>query len=213
MQRTNTVLIDTLPAYIYKPFDFTYDPRKTVADSPDIPVEKVEIPNKPEQAKPSVTGDLITGNSKYAAFQPLVDSLNKDTTLSKDAKAALLGKFINETGWKTKASDNGYNYGNIVAGGSWDGKIMQRGDHDAEGNPILQNFRVYGSPDEFVSDYMDLLKTSYPKAYEALVSPTFDINAFTDGLTSGKRRYAANPAYKAIVTKMYNTVSKDLLTK
>ena len=215
MQRTSTVLIDTLPAYIYKPFDFTYDPRKTVADATDIPEKDDSSKGTPKKETTTVTqqGSLDVDTKKYSSFMPLIDSLNKITTLSREAKAALLGQFVNETGWKTDAATNGYNYGNISAGGTWEGRTMQRGDHDEEGNHILQNFRVYGSPDEFLNDYLGLIKREYPKAYEALTAETFDINAFTDGLTTGKRKYAANPAYKNVITKMYNTVLSDLLTK
>ena len=216
MQRTNTALKDALPAYIYRPFNFVYDPRKTVADGSDISNEEEQVEQKPTQpiqplAQQS-SGQLNTTDALYSNYTPLIDSMNKHDELSKEGKAALLGQFINESGWQTKALTRGYNYGNIIAGSAWDGKIMQRGDHDAEGNPILQNFRVYGSTDEFFNDYLDLIKSSYPQAYAALVAPTFSIETFTDGLTSGKRKYATNPAYKSLVTKMYNKVIKDLLT-
>lgn len=203
-------LIDTLPAYVYKPFKFNYKPRNTVEDSTkDAPVAQDPTTVETKKTK-TIHTDAAT--AKYDALKPLIESLDKNDTISAEGKIALLGQFVNESGWKSSAERHGYNYGNITAGSSWDGKIMQRGDHDAEGNPIVQNFRVYGSADEFVDDYLNLLKTSYPDAYKALSADEFDINTFTDSLTTGKRKYAVDPVYKQKVTQLFNTISKDLLT-
>jgi flagellum-specific peptidoglycan hydrolase FlgJ len=120
---------------------------------------------------------------------------------------AVIAQMGLERGWKVPEDNN---YGNITTGEAWSGKSNERGDHDAKGNPIKQNFRSYDSTNHFVNDYVSLLKKQYPTSYKELFSSNFDIDRFTSGLVDEKFQYAQNPKYKELVKGVYNDVAANI---
>lgn len=81
-----------------------------------------------------------------------------------------------ETGWgRTPGWKQGWNFGNITAGSSWTGPVVEGGDTEPSKTdptkyvPITQRFRKYGSLAEAVSDYFRFLSwTRYQPARDAL---------------------------------------------
>ena len=199
-------LIDVLPKFAYKPLTFDERPasqlvprptEETPAEAPvQAPVAPV-TPATPAQTKPVYLPDA------YKQYEPLMAALNESSITSPEARSAVLAQMGLERGWKAPAD---FNYGNITTGSSWKGASNQRGDSDAAGKPIQQQFRSYGSAKEFVDDYLGLLKRQYPKAYSQLSSDKFDVDAFTEGLVGGQYKYATDPTYKSKVKGVYNSV-------
>ena len=64
----------------------------------------------------------------------------------------------------------GNNVMNLTAGSKWTGTIVNRGDTDAAGRKIKQNFRAYGSEEEGIRDYARMFATS--DRYKGLRSGT-----------------------------------------
>lgn len=216
-------LIDILPEFRSKPIDISpwttkLAPKKTEASlSESVPTE---VKKPAEEAIPKVITkpiETITKDTpsqtitnrlpeKYSAMKPLADALDETDIATEDAKLAVLAQMGLEKGWKTPSD---YSYGNIVAGSSWTGKIREGKDKNAAGQTIIQKFRSYNSPQEFVADYIDLLKRNYPQAYDSLKSSTFSIDKFTDGLTKGKLKYAEDKTYKNSLTNVFNSVKQN----
>lgn len=198
-------LIDVLPEFKYKPLDL--EPVKTkLAPKPTMPTVDEVPKEQPKEVtqEPAATMKLP---EVYKDMAPLMDALDKSSITNKDAKLAVLAQMGLEKGWKTPKD---FSYGNIIAGRTWKGATQVRSDTDAVGNPIKQNFRSYNSADEFVDDYLTLLKNNYPVAYEALHSEGFDVDKFTHGLVGGPRKYAESPTYQATIKKIYASVQRNI---
>jgi hypothetical protein len=207
-------LIDVLPKFRYKPLDLG-KPVSQLAPKPDtlvappgtiaVPQPLVSAPVGQTLAAPPIPLTLPNG---YRQMDPLVQALNDSTIVNDKAKLAVIAQMGLEKGWKTP---NDFSYGNITAGKSWKGPTTQRGDHDAKGNKITQSFRSYGSPKEFVDDYLNLLKNNYPRSYRELHSSNFDIDRFTSGLVDQPAKYAEDPEYKSKVKRVYESVLTNVL--
>ena len=65
-----------------------------------------------------------------------------------------------ETAWGKKTVGN-YNYGNIHAGSSWKGAVVNANDKDAFGNAYRTGFRSYNNMDEYAADKLSLLTRLY----------------------------------------------------
>jgi hypothetical protein len=142
---------------------------------------------------------------EYKNYEPVVEALDKVGIVNPDARLAVLTQIRLEKGLNYRPSS--YNYSNITKGSTWTGKTEIRGDKDATGKSIKQEFRVYNSDDEYVTDYVDLLKRLYPKAYEALFDANFDIKKFTSGLVTGVggRKWATDPLYEQKLTNLFRS--------
>ena len=213
-------LIDVLPKFRYKPLELdAITPTRLVPKpvsvehvkppvlSPDNKSTLAPLPAQPITRQPnSVMKDSanIKLSKAYSGMQPLADTLNTSTQMGNKAKLAIISQMGLENGWTTIPAD--FNYGNITTGNKWKGASTVKGDHDAQGNAITQNFRGYKSTQEFVDNYLDLLKKEYPIAYQELHSPNFSIDTFTDALVGGERKYAQDPTYKQKVKGIYTSV-------
>lgn len=209
-------LIDVLPQFRYRALDLTPVESKLVPrpgtelKQPDTPIEKINVTTpmttpvtqttKPTTLAPS---PRLTLPDVFKAFTPLADAISDSTVTNPKARAALIAQAGFEKGWKPV---DDFNYGNIIAGPTWKGATVDRGDLDGKGNPIIQKFRKYGSAKEYVDDYLALLQRQYPAAYSELHSDNFDVDRFADGLLGGKYRYAEAPDYKEQLKKVYNSV-------
>jgi hypothetical protein len=218
-------LVDVLPMFVPKPLDLS-GWKTRLAPKPDAidPIAQTEPQQIPQDVQPTTdvtsptvapliapttipTSDMNLPD-KYQAYEGLVASMDAAGITDSKARAALLGQFILEKGWGAKPA--GFNYGNITSGSSWTGKTEDRGDKDSSGQRIKQNFRVYNSPDEFVNDYLGLLKRTYPDSYKELFSGNFDPERFSSGLVDGRYKYATDPTYKNKLLAMINKVLADM---
>jgi len=212
-------LVDVIPMFNIKPLDINPAPTKLV-EKPKVDVKKVTVAPKidTKTLAPGPVSTTFPGigmastaaselniplSGKYQAYAPLESALKDSSITNPDARVAVIAQMGLERGWKVPEDNN---YGNITTGEAWEGRSNVRGDHDAEGKPIEQNFRSYDSTHHFVNDYVSLLKRQYPTAYKELVSPNFNIDRFTSGLVDGKFKYATDPKYKEKVKGTYNEV-------
>lgn len=106
----------------------------------------------------------------------------------------LLGKWGNETGWGKSVIPGTFNLGNIkdFSGSGVAATDAMTGSRD--------KYRQYKSTDEFVDDYVSLIKRKYPQA----VGAGKDVAKFTAGL----KGYAEDPAYPSKVKASYEKTSK-----
>lgn len=217
-------LIDILPKFINKPLDLEAAPSKLAPRAEEAPlnsrapVKAVPIPAVPTVGK-SVSTKLVPKAATtqpqqrlqlpdvYKGLNPLAQAVSDSSIVNPKARMAVIAQMALEKGWKTPAD---YNFGNITTGGAWRGPSVVRGDTDAYGRKITQKFRMYGSPKEFMDDYLTLLKNQYPEAYNELHSDDFNVDRFTTGLVGGKFKYAEAPDYKEKLKEVYQNVESKL---
>jgi hypothetical protein len=222
-------LIDILPQYRYKPLDLTpvgtqlvpREPEVTQVERPIVALPQEAIASTrsipvPTVSPPGVGNQTLAQNlpktrlvlpDVYKGLAPLAEAVSDSTVVNPHARAAIIAQMGLESGWKTPKD---FSYGNIIKGSTWKGPVKDRPDKDAKGNPITQTFRQYSSANEFLDNYLSLLKTTYPKAYEELHSADFDIDRFTSGLVDQKFKYAESPNYKSDVKRIYNSVDSRI---
>lgn len=108
----------------------------------------------------------------------------------------LLGQIAQETGYGAKVRGN--NPFNITAGKGWGGETMVRGDA-TQGDPgRQQRFRVYGSLDDAMADYVKLIQTA-PRYRGLLAGSTAERAA-----ALGQSGYAEDPTYGEKVGNLAN---------
>ena len=123
----------------------------------------------------------------------------KRAGLSDNAIKNLIAKNSLESAWGTSAQGD-YNFGNMTAGKSWTGRIVEGNDKDKNGKPIKQRFRAYDSLDDFVKDEIQFLTRLYD------FDQNDDLSTFLNKLqggNKGKRHYAEDPSYKNKVRSRY----------
>lgn len=123
----------------------------------------------------------------------------KRAGLSDNAIKNLIAKNSLESAWGASAQGD-YNFGNMTAGKSWTGRIVEGNDKDKNGNPIKQRFRAYDSLDDFVKDEIQFLTRLYD------FDQNDDLSTFLNKLqggNKGKRHYAEDPSYKNKVRSRY----------
>lgn len=123
----------------------------------------------------------------------------KRAGLSDNAIKNLIAKNSLESAWG-KSAQGDYNFGNMTAGKSWAGRIVEGNDKDKEGKPIKQRFRAYDSLDDFVKDEIQFLTRLYD------FDQNDDLSTFLNKLqggNKGKRYYAEDPSYKNKVRSRY----------
>ena len=119
--------------------------------------------------------------------------------LSNNAIKNLIAKNSLESAWGTSAQGD-YNFGNMTAGKSWKGRVVEGKDKDKNGKPIKQRFRAYDSLDDFVKDEIQFLTKLYD------FDQNDDLSTFLNKLQGGnkeKRYYAEDPSYKNKVRSRY----------
>lgn len=123
----------------------------------------------------------------------------KRAGLSDNAIKNLIAKNSLESAWG-KSAQGDYNFGNMTAGKSWTGRIVEGNDKDKDGKPIKQRFRAYDSLDDFVKDEIQFLTRLYD------FDQNDDLSTFLNklqGRNKGKRYYAEDPSYKNKVRSRY----------
>lgn len=119
--------------------------------------------------------------------------------LNDNAIKNLIAKNALESAWG-KSAQGDYNFGNITAGKSWKGRIVEGGDKNAAGKAITQRFRAYDSLDDYVKDEIQFLTNLYD------FNQDDDISKFLDKLQGGNsagRKYAEDPSYRNKVKSIY----------
>lgn len=119
-----------------------------------------------------------------------------------NALKLLLAQDALETTWGASAQGK-YNFGNLTTGSAWKGKFTIGRDKNEKGEPIKQKFRAYNSMDEYAKDKIQFLRKLYD------FDENDDINTFANKLTGankGKRKYAASPTYKKLITDVFNSI-------
>lgn len=113
-----------------------------------------------------------------------------------DMVKMLVGQDILESGGKPH--DN--NWGNITAGSNYKGKKVRRGDRDAEGNTIQQDFRTYDSTKDYVKDKVSLLE----RLYDFNKNDSAEVLAGKlTGNNKGGYKYATDPEYANKLARMW----------
>lgn len=123
----------------------------------------------------------------------------KRAGLSDNAIKNLIAKNSLESAWGTSAQGD-YNFGNMTAGKSWTGRVVEGNDKNKDGKPIKQRFRAYDSLDDFVKDEIQFLTRLYD------FDQNDDLSTFLNKLqggNKGKRHYAEDPSYKNKVRSRY----------
>ena len=123
----------------------------------------------------------------------------KRAGLSDNAIKNLIAKNSLESAWGASAQGD-YNFGNMTAGKSWTGRIVEGNDKNKDGKPIKQRFRAYDSLDDFVKDEIQFLTRLYD------FDQNDDLSTFLNKLqggNKGKRHYAEDPSYKNKVRSRY----------
>lgn len=123
----------------------------------------------------------------------------KRAGLSDNAIKNLIAKNALESAWGTSTQGN-YNFGNMTAGKSWTGRIVEGNDKNKDGKSIKQRFRDYDSLDDFVKDEIQFLTRLYDFDQDDDLS-TF-LNKLQGG-NKGNRHYAEDPSYKNKVRSLY----------
>ena len=119
---------------------------------------------------------------------------------------AMLAQAALETGWgkrMARTADGGpsLNLFGIKADDSWQGPRAAAKTLEYSGGVAVQRqaaFRAYGSVEDSVSDFANLLKTS-PR-YRHVATAGTDAEAYIDGI--GRSGYATDPGYAAKLTAM-----------
>lgn len=154
------------------------------------PSEVITPQTKKKQNKP------YTNQNKWVAD---MTTAYKRAGLSDNAIKNLIAKNALESAWGTSTQGN-YNFGNMTAGKSWTGKIVEGNDKNKDGKPIKQRFRDYDSLDDFVKDEIQFLTRLYDFDQDD------DLSAFLNKLqggNKGNRHYAEDPSYKNKVRSLY----------
>ena len=123
----------------------------------------------------------------------------KRAGLNDNAIKNLIAKNSLESAWGSSAQGD-YNFGNMTAGKSWTGRVVEGNDKDKDGKPIKQRFRAYDSLDDFVKDEIQFLTKLYD------FDQNDDLSTFLNKLqggNKGKRYYAEDPSYKNKVRSRY----------
>ena len=126
-------------------------------------------------------------------------SAYKRAGLSDNAIKNLIAKNSLESAWGASAQGD-YNFGNMTAGKSWIGRVVEGNDKNKDGKPIKQRFRAYDSLDDFVKDEIQFLTRLYD------FDQNDDLSTFLNKLqggNKGKRYYAEDPSYKNKVRSRY----------
>ena len=123
----------------------------------------------------------------------------KRAGISDNAIKNLIAKNSLESAWGASAQGD-YNFGNMTAGKSWTGRVVEGNDKNKDGKPIKQRFRAYDSLDDFVKDEIQFLTRLYD------FDQNDDLSTFLNKLqggNKGKRHYAEDPSYKNKVRSRY----------
>lgn len=135
-------------------------------------------------------------------IQKMIQSYKK-LGLSDNAIKNLIAQISLESNYGQSNLSKYNNFGGITAGSTWSGKTLQARDKDKNGNPIIQNFRIYNDIDQFTKDHINLLTRLYD------FNQDDDLNTFLNKLGGNNKRgykYAQAPNYKTSVTSRYKQI-------
>lgn len=163
----HSAIQDSSPLYDpYKFRNFVYSPE----DDAEIREEEIiEIPEEAPVTNPTPTKKTTAPRNTtyyrpaYQGKEQWVRDLYQayiNAGASKSLAHTLIAQDAIETAWGKKTVGN-YNYGNIHAGSSWRGAVVNANDRDAAGNPYRIGFRSYNNMNEYVADKLSLLTRLY----------------------------------------------------
>lgn len=114
----------------------------------------------------------------------------------------ILGHWALETGWGKHTIPGTNNLGNIK---DFSGKGVRAYDKIEKSNDA---YRSYKKPEDFASDYANLLSKRYP----GVVGSGSDVNNFIKGLQGGKLKYATGGRFEKSLAQMPSSVERYLST-
>lgn len=165
--------------------------------------------NTPTQNSPISTPTTTTPKSwvnpykgKRSKWMTDMTNAYKRAGLSDNAIKNLLTKNALESGYGTYAQGD-FNFGNITAGKSWKGRIVNGRDSNKNGQAIKQQFRAYDSLDDYVKDEIQFLTSLYD------FNPNDDFTTFSNklqGANKDRRRYAEASSYVETLQNVYNSI-------
>ena len=175
-----------------------YD-EKTPTEEPEKTTIKWAYSTPSEGITTSVSKSWYSPYSDQNKWLSDMTAAYKRAGLNDNAIKNLIAKNALESGWG-KSAQGDYNFGNITAGKSWTGRIVEGGDKNAAGKAITQKFRAYDSLDDYVKDEIQFLTNLYD------FNQDDDISKFLDKLQGGNsagRKYAEDPSYRNKVKSIY----------
>lgn len=149
--------------------------------------KKVEVPAKTTSTKPG----------SWKEFRDTLIAALQKKGFTGEAAQTLVAQMGLETGHGKHMSGD-YNYGNITAGKSWQGKTVQKVDNH---NGKTYSFRSYDNLDQAMNDYVNLLTRSYG------VTPQDTKDQIYAKLTGGNqrgRKWAEAQNYTQNIDSVYN---------
>lgn len=171
--------------------------------------QELEKSNTPEQKSLISTHTTTTPKSwvnpykgKRSKWMTDMTNAYKKAGLSDNAIKNLLTKNALESGYGTYAQGD-FNFGNITAGKSWKGRIVNGRDSNKNGQAIKQQFRAYDSLDDYVKDEIQFLTSLYD------FNPNDDFTTFSNklqGANKDRRRYAEASSYVETLHNVYNSI-------
>ena len=173
--------------------------KENPAEEPENTTIKWEYSTPSEGITTSVSKSWSSPYSEQNKWISDMTAAYKRAGLSDNAIKNLIAKNSLESAWGTSAQGD-YNFGNITAGKSWMGRIVEGNDKDKNGKHIKQRFRAYNNLDDFVKDEIQFLTKLYD------FDQNDDLSTFLNKLqggNKGKRYYAEDPSYKNKVRSRY----------
>ena len=173
---------------------------KTPIEEPKNTTVKWEYSTPSEGIVTSVSKSWSSPYTEQNKWVTAMTAAYKRAGLSDNAIKNLIAKNSLESAWGASAQGD-YNFGNMTAGKSWTGRIVEGKDKNKDGKPIKQKFRAYDSLDDFVKDEIQFLTRLYD------FDQNDDLSTFLNKLqggNKGKRKYAEDPSYKNKVKQIFN---------
>ena len=219
-KQVDPVIFDREEPSLPQPIYLNLDRAKRATESEDVKEDSQHISNnssstsswrvsnyedKPQESSSITNTSTVRWTSPYSDKNKWIADMTtayKKAGLNDNAIKNLIAKNALESGWG-KSAQGDFNFGNITAGRSWKGKIVQGGDHNAAGKSITQKFRAYDSLDSYVADEIQFLKNLYD------FNQDDDFDTFIgklQGNNKGKRRYAEDLQYASKVKGVYNSI-------
>lgn len=172
---------------------------KTPTEEPEKTTIKWTYSTPSEGITTSVSKSWSSPYSEQNKWVSDMTAAYKRAGLSDNAIKNLIAKNSLESAWGASVQGD-YNFGNMTAGKSWTGRIVEGNDKNKEGKSIKQRFRAYDSLDDFVKDEIQFLTRLYD------FDQNDDLSTFLNKLQGGnkdKRYYAEDPSYKNKVRSRY----------
>lgn len=185
-------------------------PGGTVVTTPVTPITVQKAPSNPQQTATTISTptevkreEITTEPTTKEERKKLLFQKYMQYGASVDFARLLISQDQLE---QPKFNPQGkFNYGNLTVGGyrkgAWKGASTTGRDRDGKGKAIRQQFREYGSIDEYVQDKLSFLRDLYG------ITGNESIDEFANklkGANKGNRHYAESSSYKTKLKNVYN---------